>query len=1486
MTLKVRRDTAANWTAVNPILAGGQMGYETNTRTLKFGDGVTAWNTLPYFGGAGASTFLALTDTPASYAGEALKAVRVNAGATALEFFTSASGPANTDALAEGTTNLYFTEPRVRATVLTGLSLATATAITAADSVLSAFGKLQAQTTLRATLASPDFTGIPTAPTAAPLTNTTQIATTAYVDAATTAIIAAADAMVFKGVQDCSTNPNYPAADRGWTYRVSVAGKIGGAAGPNVEVGDLLLCITDGTASGTHATVGAAWSIAQTNIDGAVIGPASVTSGNPAVFSDATGKLIGQVTFAAFKTSLAIVAGDVSGLGALATLSSVSLTTQATGVLQAAQVPIFTGDVTSAGGALALTIAASAVTLAKMADVATGSIFYRKTAAVGVPEVQTLAVLKADLALTGTNSGDQTSIVGITGTKVQFNTAATDGDFLFVGDAPTAHTHPAADITDFSTAVAATAAVTANTAKVTNATHTGDVTGATALTIALAAVTLAKMADVGTATVFYRKTAATGAPEVQTLAVLKADLGLTGTNGGDQTITLTGDVTGTGTGSFAATIAAGAVSLAKMANLAATTILGNNTGIGATPLALTPAQINAMLPVLTGTLNGLAPASGGGTANFLRADGTWTAPAGTAGITALSGDVTATGPGSVAATIAPGVVTLAKQANVATGTVFYRTTAGAGAPEVNTLAVLKADLGLTGTNSGDQTITLTGDVTGTGAGSFATTIAANVVTLAKMATVVTASFLGRITAATGNVEVLTATQAKTVLAITNTDVSGLGALATASSVNLSTQATGTLQAAQHPALTGDVTNTVGTLATTIAVASVTLAKMADVATATVFYRKTAATGVPEVQTLAVLKADLGLTGTNSGDQTITLTGDVTGSGIGSFAATIAANVVGLTKLAQIATASFLGRTTAATGNVEVLTAAQAKTVLAISLTSDVSGVLQAAQEPAHTGDVTNAAGSLAMTISAAAVTLAKMADVATGTVFYRKTAAAGVPEVQTLATLKTDLGLTGTNSGDQTITLTGDVTGTGTGSFAATVAANAVTLAKMAQVLTATFLGRTTAATGNVEALTVAQAKTLLAISLTSDVSGVLQAAQEPAHTGDVTNTAGSLALTIAAGVVSNAKLATMAANTVKANATAGAASPSDVALAASQLFGRGATGNIAPITLGTNLSMSAATLNVGPAGATTQIQYNNAGVLAGATEVGVEGNQLRLEATTSFTAPVASGVKLLARVDAGRTIPAFLSQDGVTRDLQTSLARSAMMIWRPRFGTVNMSFLGGDPPSAVGTATLAGIATTNLYTYSPKLEYLVTTAATTAIAGFIGYTPMVTVGGPSAGRGGFHFVGRWGPATGVATTTNRALFGLALTTAVPTDVEPSTSVSCVIMGWDAADANIQIMHNDGTAACTKVNLGASFPVPTADRTALYELALYSPKGVTQSVNWLVTDLNSLATAGGTISTDMPAATAILSPRGWMSVGGTSSVIGLGLHSLMLDPLL
>lgn len=105
-------------------------------------------------------------------------------------------------------------------------------------------------------------------------------------------LIAAANAVVYKGVIDCSANPNYPAADAGHLYKISVAGKIGGASGVAVEVGDVALCTTDGTVSGDQATVGSYWDVIQKNIDGAVIGPASSTDKGIVSFDGVTGKLI------------------------------------------------------------------------------------------------------------------------------------------------------------------------------------------------------------------------------------------------------------------------------------------------------------------------------------------------------------------------------------------------------------------------------------------------------------------------------------------------------------------------------------------------------------------------------------------------------------------------------------------------------------------------------------------------------------------------------------------------------------------------------------------------------------------------------------------------------------------------------------------------------------------------------------------------------------------------------------------------------------------------------------------------------------------------------------------------------------------------------------------------------------------------------------------------------------------------------------------
>lgn len=101
------------------------------------------------------------------------------------------------------------------------------------------------------------------------------------------------DALVYKGTINASTNPNYPAADAGDTYKISVAGRIGGATGQRVEVNDMLICVVDGSPAGSDSGVGGNWDVIQGNIDGAVTGPNGITAtGTIPMFSGTSGRII------------------------------------------------------------------------------------------------------------------------------------------------------------------------------------------------------------------------------------------------------------------------------------------------------------------------------------------------------------------------------------------------------------------------------------------------------------------------------------------------------------------------------------------------------------------------------------------------------------------------------------------------------------------------------------------------------------------------------------------------------------------------------------------------------------------------------------------------------------------------------------------------------------------------------------------------------------------------------------------------------------------------------------------------------------------------------------------------------------------------------------------------------------------------------------------------------------------------------------------
>ena len=61
--IQIRRDTKAKWADLNPILAAGEMGFEIYNNRLKIGNGITAWNSLPYVTETDWSTIITQIDT-------------------------------------------------------------------------------------------------------------------------------------------------------------------------------------------------------------------------------------------------------------------------------------------------------------------------------------------------------------------------------------------------------------------------------------------------------------------------------------------------------------------------------------------------------------------------------------------------------------------------------------------------------------------------------------------------------------------------------------------------------------------------------------------------------------------------------------------------------------------------------------------------------------------------------------------------------------------------------------------------------------------------------------------------------------------------------------------------------------------------------------------------------------------------------------------------------------------------------------------------------------------------------------------------------------------------------------------------------------------------------------------------------------------------------------------------------------------------------
>lgn len=201
--------------------------------------------------------------------------------------------------------------------------------------------------------------------------------------------------------------------------------------------------------------------------------------------------------------------------------------------------------------------------------------------------------------------------------------------------------------------------------------------------------------------------------------------------------------------------------------------------------------------------------------------------------------------------------------------------------------------------------------------------------------------------------------------------------------------------------------------------------------------------------------------------------------------------------------------------------------------------------------------------------------------------------------------------------------------------------------------------------------------------------------------------------------------------------------------------------------------------------------------------------------------------------------------------------------GTGALLFGSGQPTTAgtIGVNNPSSTAGQFVETY-PR-----TSMSTSAVAGQSSTwrTTTATVWrGNAARRGGFRAILRVGTQTALA--QQRAFAGVKVPGTIG-NVNPSTLTDCIGLAYDSAETTWRIQHNDNAGNCTRIDLGANFPV---NNTALLELELVAAANG-GDVTYTVTNLETGDSTTGTLSSNLPTATTAMELNFWVNNGTTAA---------------
>jgi hypothetical protein len=341
--------------------------------------------------------------------------------------------------------------------------------------------------------------------------------------------------------------------------------------------------------------------------------------------------------------------------------------------------------------------------------------------------------------------------------------------------------------------------------------------------------------------------------------------------------------------------------------------------------------------------------------------------------------------------------------------------------------------------------------------------------------------------------------------------------------------------------------------------------------------------------------------------------------------------------------------------------------------------------------------------------------------------------------------------------------------------------------------------------------------------------------------------------------------------------------------LGRGtaATGDVEEITLGTNLSLSGTTLNAAssstsPGGSTTQVQYNNAGVFDGASQVTVDTTDenlilLSTNSTTAMTPPGSAGAKIWLNNRVGLDQPMFTPFLGVETPLQASFGNKIVGGYTVSgsanifaWGQLASSMSAVNPGNGGATITARTYDATNMLPNYARYALLTATTASSYAEQRTSISGKGSVMGNAAYGGGSKLVHTFG--LGAYNASERIFFGYvgsALTWS--TNIDPSAQINTFGLGKDVADSTFQWMTNDGTGTATKTSTGV-----TPNINDVYRLTIFVPSNATTVYMQLeVITKSTITNYTYSTSSNIPAIGTLIYQRMYINNAATGAALSI-----------